>query len=150
MSTSWVHRVVLTAHSYPVREARCFRLSRDARAQAKELSGRFDEGGIDHAVSGPAGAARLAPFVTAVPVTDVWVTETVALDVAAATAGAEVVPDGHNVILRQGPRDEALVFSTRVEGVSTVNPFRLFYDLRQDPRRGREQADHLRKEVIGF
>ena len=41
-------------------------------------------------------------------------------------------------------------FRKQVDGVWTANPFRLFFDLRQDPRRGREQAEQLRKEVIGF
>jgi hypothetical protein len=31
-----------------------------------------------------------------------------------------------------------------------VNRFRLYVDLLDDPRRGREQADNLRREVIGF
>jgi hypothetical protein len=43
-----------------------------------------------------------------------------------------------------------LAFRRKVDDVWTVDPFRLFFDLRQDPRRGREQADRLRKEVIGF
>jgi hypothetical protein len=37
-----------------------------------------------------------------------------------------------------------------VNDVWVANPFRLFVDLRRDPRRGREQADHLREETIGF
>ncbi|MGH3305094.1 MAG: hypothetical protein ACRDOK_26190 [Streptosporangiaceae bacterium] len=132
------------------RQLRVFRLARDARTQAPTFSRALDAAGIEHAVTGPAGAARLAPFITAISVTDIWVTETTALDQAAAAAGADVVTEGHNILLRQAVGDEPLVFRENVSGVWTANRFRLFYDLRQAPRRGREQADRLRKEIIGF
>src|SRR5439155_4530495 len=92
----------------------------------------------------------LAPFITAIPVTDIWVTDTVSLNDVAAAAHADVVQEGHNIALRQAPGDAPLAFRTKVDDIWTANPFRLFYDLRQDPRRGREQADRLGKEVIGF
>jgi hypothetical protein len=110
----------------------------------------LDHANIEHAVTGAAGAARLAPFVTAIPVIDIWVGETVGLDAVTAATLADAVKDGHNIVFRQTARDAPLVFRQKVDDVWTVNPFRLFYDLRQDPRRGREQADRLREEVIGF
>ena len=133
-----------------VKQVRAFRLARDTRAQAKALSRALDEAGVDHAVTGAAGAARLAPFITAIPVTEIWVSEDASLETVAAAAGADIVTEGHNVLLRQADGDVALVFRDKVEGVWTANAFRLFYDLRHDPRRGREQADRLREEVIGF
>lgn len=133
-----------------VRQLRAFRLSRDPRAQTRTLSRAMEEANIEHAVTGAAGAARLAPFVTAVPVIDIWVGETVELDAVAAATQAEAVTEGHNIVLRQAPMDAPLAFRQKVDGVWTVNPFRLFYDLRQNPQRGREQADRLRQEVIGF
>lgn len=133
-----------------VNQLRVFRLARDPRAQAATLSRALTEGKIDHAVTGPAGAARLAPFVTAIPITDVWITDTVALKDAADAGRADEVQEGHNVVLRQTTGDAPLAFRKKVDDVWTVDPFRLFYDLRQDPRRGREQADRLRQEIIGF
>ena len=133
-----------------VKQLRAFRLARDPRAQAKTLSRALEVAKIEHAVTGSAGAARLAPFITAIPVTDIWVTDTVALNDAAAAAHADVVREGHNIVLRQATGDAPLAFRTKVDDVWTANPFRLFLDLRQDPRRGREQADRLREEVIGF
>jgi hypothetical protein len=133
-----------------VRQLRAFRLSRDPRAQARTLSRALDHANIEHAVTGAAGAARLAPFVTAIPVIDIWVGEMVGLDAVAAATHADAVKDGHNIVFRQTAMDAPLAFRQKVDDVWTVNPFRLFYDLRQDPRRGREQADRLRKEVIGF
>jgi len=133
-----------------VKQLRAFRLARDPRAQAKTLSRALTEAKIAHAVTGPAGAARLAPFITAIPVTDIWVADTEPLNDVAAAAHADVVQEGHNIVLRQVQGDAPLVFRTKVDDVWTADPFRLFLDLRQDPRRGREQADRLRKEVIGF
>ena len=133
-----------------VTQVRAFRLARDARAHARSLSDLLTEAKIDHAVTGAAGAAPLAPFATSIPVIDIWITDTVALADAAEAVGAEIVDEGHNVLLRQATGDAPLVFRTMVEKVWTVNPFRLYFDLRQDPRRGREQADRLREEVIGF
>lgn len=137
-------------HDRRVNQVRAFRLARDARAHAKTLSALLEAADITHAVTGPAGAARLAPFVTSVPVVDIWITQAIALDAAAGAVDAEVVQEGHNVLLRQEAADAPLVFRSTVDDVWTANPFRLYLDLRKDPRRGREQADRLRDEVIGF
>jgi hypothetical protein len=133
-----------------IKQIRAFRLARDPRTQAKTLSRTLIEAKIEHAVTGPAGAARFAPFITAIPVTDIWVADTEPLSDVAAAAHADVVQEGHNIVLRQAAGDAPLAFRTKVDDVWTADPFRLFLDLRRDPRRGREQADQLRKEVIGF
>lgn len=133
-----------------VTQLRAFRLARDPRAQARTLSRAMTEAGIEHAVTGPAGAARLAPSITAIPVTDIWVSDAVPLDEVVTAVRAEVVQEGHNIVLRQATGNAPLAFRTEVDGIWTADSFRLFYDLRQNPRRGREQAERLRKEVIGF
>ena len=133
-----------------VKELRAFRLARDPRAQAKTLSRALADAKIEHAVTGPAGAVRLAPFVTAIPITDIWVADTVALNNVAEAARADAVQEGHNIVLRQATGNAPLAFRKKLDDVWTANPFRLFFDLRHDPRRGREQADRLREEVIGF
>lgn len=133
-----------------VKQIRAFRLARDPRTLAVALSHTLMDAGVEHAVTGAAAAAALAPFVTVIPVTEVWVSETVALQEAAPAAGAEVVEEGHNVVLAQARDDAPLVFRRKVDDFWSVNVFRLFYDLRRDPRRGREQAQRLREEVIGF
>lgn len=133
-----------------VMQVRAFRLGRNPREDARRLSSQLSEAKIDHALTGAAAAAGLAPFVTAIPVIDIWITDTIALAAAADAAGAEEVDDGHNIVFRQAADDGPLVFRDIVDGKWTVNPFRLYFDLRRDPRRGREQADRLRQEVIGF
>ncbi len=64
--------------------------------------------------------------------------------------GADQVSDGHNLVFLQAKGDTPLAFSERKEGLWLANRFRLYFDLRTNPRRGREQADNLRREIIGF
>jgi hypothetical protein len=101
-------------------------------------------------MTGPVVAQRLAPFITAVPVADIWVTQRVQLTTAASAAGAEPVETGHNLIFAQVDGDTPLAFRTERDGLPVANRFRLYLDLLRNPRRGREQAARLREEVIGF
>jgi hypothetical protein len=133
-----------------VRQLRAYRLARDPGAQATTLSRALHDAGIDHAVTGAAAAARLAPFVTAVPVTDVWVSELTDLADAAQAANADPVTEGHNVIFRSAKDDAPLMFRERHDGAWLADTFRIHIDLHGDPRGGRERADRLREEVIRF
>jgi hypothetical protein len=133
-----------------VRRAPAYRLARDPRELADVVRAGLDAAGIEHAVTGAAAAGRIAPFVTAVPVSEVWVDAVVSLEDAATAVDAEPAETGYNLVLAQTDVGEPLAFRREVEGTWIVNPMRLFYDLRNDPRRGREQAETLRREVIGF
>jgi hypothetical protein len=133
-----------------VRRVRGYRLAREPRELADALGAGLDAAGIQHALTGAAAAARIAPFVTAVPVTEIWLSSIASQEDVVAVTKVEVAETGHNLVFAQTKGDEPLVFRHKVEGIWTVNPFRLFVDLRNDPRRGREQADLLRQEVIGF
>ncbi len=133
-----------------VQRMRAYRLARDPRELAGAVSAGLDAVGIDHAVTGAAAAARIAPFITAVPVAEIWIDSVASLAEAAVATDAEAVESGHNVAFLQANGDEPLAFRRQVDEIWAVNPFRLFYDLRNDPRRGHEQAEALRREVIGF
>jgi hypothetical protein len=133
-----------------VRRFLAYRLARQPRELAGAVSTRLDAAGIEHAVTGAAAAARIAPFVTAVPVTEVWLSSVASPDAAVAATDAELVESGHNLAFVQAGADEPLAFRRRDDDAWIVNPFRLFFDLRGDRRRGREQADSIRREVIGF
>jgi hypothetical protein len=133
-----------------VRRKRAYRLARDPRELVDAVGAGFDAAGIVHAVTGAAAAGRIAPFVTAIPVTEIWVDAVVSPEDAAKAIEAEPAETGYNLVLVQADGNEPLAFRREVEGGWIVNPFRLFYDLRSDPRRGREQAETLRREVIGF
>lgn len=131
-----------------VHQLRAYRLAREPRALATAVSKALSEAGIDHAVTGAAAAASLAPFVTAVPVTEVWVSERTDLQLVSTAARAPEVTEGHNLVFRSARDDLPLAFRWRHKSVWIADVLRVYLDLRADPRRGREQADRLREEVI--
>jgi hypothetical protein len=116
----------------------------------QDLGVGLDRHQIDYALTGAAAGSLVAPFVTAVPVVEVWAQATAAPEQLCDATGAEPVAEGQNVVFLQARDDAPLAFREQVNGLWTVNRFRLYAELRHDPRRGREQADHLRREVIGF
>jgi hypothetical protein len=60
------------------------------------------------------------------------------------------VENGNNVLLLQASDDTPLVFARKVEELWVANDFRIYRDLLHGPRRGREQAERFREEVIRF
>jgi hypothetical protein len=115
-----------------------------------KLGSNLGRAGTDYAVTGAAAASLVAPFVTAIPVVNVWVSAKAAADELLGAAQAERVSDGENVVFLQAKDDAPLRFREEKKGTWIANRFRLYVDLLGDPRRGREQAEHLRREVIGF
>lgn len=130
--------------------SRAFLLAQTTRQTMDALDAGLQTAAIDHALTGPAGASLLAPFVTAVQVVEVWAAATAAPERLCGAVGAELVDAGHNLIFLQAKDDTPLLLRQRVEGRWVANPFRLYVDLLHAPQRGREQAEHLRAEVIGF
>ncbi len=114
------------------------------------LGANLEERGVDYAVTGAAAASLVAPFVTAIPVVEVWVSARTPPGKLLKATEAEPVGDGENVAFLQGKDDAPLAFREKKKGVSIANRFRLYAELLHDPRRGREQAEHLRREAIGF
>lgn len=125
-------------------------LAQTPRQLIKELGGNLGRSDVNYALTGAAAASLVAPFVTAVPVVEVWVTATAAPEELYDACGAGRVTDGQNVVFLQAKDDTPLAFCELADELWVVNRIRLYADLLRDPRRGREQADHLRREVIGF
>jgi hypothetical protein len=125
-------------------------LAQTPRQLLQRLGENLEGGRIDYAMTGSGAASIVAPFITAVPVVEVWAEVTAAPDDLASAAQMERVTDGPNVAFLQLKDDGPLAFREKADDLWLVNRFRLYPDLRRDPRRGREQADRLREEVIGF
>jgi hypothetical protein len=125
-------------------------LARTPEQLLKQLGTRLTEGNIEYAITGAGAASLVAPLVTAVPVVAVWTSPHAAEEDLLEATRAERVDDGENVVFLQPRDDTPLAFREKHGGVWISNRFRLYADLRRDPRRGLEQADHLRREVIGF
>jgi len=127
-----------------------YALSRSPEQLIGKIGSGLEAHGTAYAMTGAAAASLVAPFVTAVPVAQLWVPAKAAPDQVLHAAGAEPVTDGANVVLLQAKDDSPMAFREQSGGTWIANRFRLYLDLRGDPRRGKEQADHLRQEVIGF
>jgi hypothetical protein len=127
-----------------------FALAPTPKRLITKLGAGLDRACIDHAVTGSAAASLVAPFTTAVPVVDMWVSATASAEELMAACKADAVSEGHNIVFLQAKDDTPLAFRERTQGSWLANRFRIYADLRGDPRRGREQAEHLRHEVIGF
>ena len=106
--------------------------------------------GVEYALTGAAAADRIAPLLTNVAVTEVWLDSRADVPDLCTRLGATPVESGPNVVFLQERDDGPLAFRTREDGVWTANLFRVYLDARRDPRRGAEQSAHLRREVIGF
>lgn len=142
----------LWAEEYVERQTRTpgYLLAQTPQELIKKLGANLGRSGIDYALTGAAAASLVAPFITAIPVVDVWVATTAAPEELYKGAHADPVTNGQNVVFLQTKDDTPLAFREKAKGLWVANRFRLYGDLRSDPRRGREQADHLRQEVIGF
>ena len=137
------HRDRLTQHTG-------YLLAQTDEQLARLVGTRLARAEVDYALTGAAGARLAAPFVTAVPVITAWAPATLDPRELWEVTQARPATDGHNVVFRQADNDAGLAFRRQYGELWVANLFRLYVDLLDDPRRGREQADNLRREVIGF
>ena len=127
-----------------------YHLAPTSQQQRQGIVGALEAAGIGYALTGASAADLVAPLVTSVPMVQVWVSAAVDPQPVLASTPAEAVDAGHNVVFLQARDDDPLLDRQRVDDTWIVNNFRLYLDLRNDPRRGTEQANHLRQERIGF
>lgn len=129
---------------------RAYVLAQSPRQVVDGIRKALSHSKLNYALTGAAAASLIAPFVSAVPIVDLWIQESADIEEVFTVLGAEGVTEGHNLVLMQSKDDVALAFRQKKDGVWLPNKFRLYADLVRDPRRGAEQAAHLREELIGF
>ena len=121
---------------------------RDVEKFVHQLSEVARSEALKYALTLHAGAGLVSPFVRPVDVhfyvlpsdVDVWVRK----------LGLEVIEFGGNVHLVE-PYDEGVFHGCQFKnGISVVSTIQLYVDLYNYPARGREAAEHLRREVIKF
>ncbi len=94
-----------------------------------------------------AAASLVAPFVRS---TDVYMYIRGKADVFVKTLKLKPVEFGGNLYLVL-PSDYGVLYDTqRIKGLTMVSNLQLYLDLFNYPMRGREQAEHLRNEQMGF
>jgi DNA-binding Lrp family transcriptional regulator len=127
-----------------------FMLAQTTDQLISSLCDGLEASAVDYALTGAAAATLVAPFLSNVLVAEVWLSIVADPSEVCAKFQATQVESGPNVVFLQERDDAPLAFRTRNDRVWTTNVFRLYADLRHDPRRGREQSEHLRREAIGF
>lgn len=115
-----------------------------------DLCSGLESAGVDYALTGSAAATRIAPYISNVLIAEVWLANTIDIGEVCSRLEAMPVDSGPNVMFLQVRNDTPLAFRTRIDDTWMTNRFRLYVDLLRDPQRGQEQAEHLRREAIGF
>jgi len=93
-----------------------------------------------------AGASLVAPFVRSSD-TYIYAND---FDKMINALGLEPVEFGGNVYLIE-PSDEGVLFDVQnIDGLQVVSNIQLYLDLYDYPARGREQAEHLRQNILGY
>lgn len=124
--------------------AKSYDLLRQAVTEALERDER------DYALTASSGAERVAPFVTGVERLSVLVPRGPSLESVLQEAALEPVEEGSNVTFLLTKDEGPLLLRQRRENVWVANDVQLYLDLWASPARGREQAEHLRRERLAF
>ena len=123
-----------------------YSLEADLDGFTKRLSA-VDEHGLRYALTLQAGVSLVAPYVR--PVSIHLYVDPERLGSWQEILGLQLTELGGNVFLVE-PYDEGVFYKVQqVRGINVVSSVQLYVDLHNYPARGREAAEHLRKEVIG-
>lgn len=106
------------------------------------------EHGLKYALTLQAGASSITPYVR--PVNVHLYVDPKKLDSWQEFLRLQLTELGGNIFLVE-PYDDGVFYKVqRARGINVVSNVQLYIDLYNYPARGREAAEHLRKEVIGF
>ena len=110
----------------------------------------FDAHDAQYAISHEAAAQRYAPFLSSVSQVRTRLLIGSNADAAIGDLGARVVNEGANLAIIEAKSPGELLFRERVGGIWLASPVQVYLDLLRGEGRGKEMAEHLRKERIGF
>ena len=128
-----------------------FMLAQTSAGLIAQLADGLAAGGVEHALTGAAAAADVAPFLSNTLVAQVWIAHGADPVTVCTQISARPVDSGPNVVLLQERGDAPLAFrEARSGGGYRANVLRVYADLAHDSRRGTEQRDHLRSQAIGY
>lgn len=114
---------------------------------AKEL---LKASGVDYALTLESGASRRAPFSTVSRYVAALVSSGPDWSSLAGATDFRPVDKGENLLLLEVSDTAPLMYREELDGVWVASPIQLYLDLHAWPRRGREQAAHLREVCLGY
>ena len=124
--------------------------SQSSAALRSALTMALDRHSIPYALTLTSGAELVAPFATGNERLTLLVQEHPALEQATEIAGLSPVDDGENVALLVTRGQAPFLFRQEIDGLQVASTVQLYLDLWASPRRGKEQARHLRTERLPY
>ena len=144
---AWAKQVA-AARPGPMR--RYFVPSAGGDALAGKIGRVFAAHGIEYAMTHEAAGQRYAPFLSSVSQFRCRVLNGPGVERALAEIGARAVSEGANLAVIEAKSSGELMFRELTDGVWLASPIQVYLDLVGGPGRGKEMAEHLRRERIGF
>jgi hypothetical protein len=144
---AWVKQLAVTR---PPAMRRFFVPSTGAEDLVAKLGRVFAQHGIEYAITHEAAGQRYAPFLTNVSQVRCRVLNSRAVDEALRDLGARPANEGTNLALIDVDSPGELLFREQIGGFWVASPIQVYLDLMRSEGRGKEMAEHLRRERIGF
>ncbi len=119
-------------------------------ALVERLGQIFNAHQVAYAVSYEAAAQCYAPFLSSLSQVRVRLLPSTSFETAMSELGARVVNEGANLVVIEAKSAGELLFRQKVGGIWLAPPVQVYLDLLRAEGRGKELAEHLRKERIGF
>jgi hypothetical protein len=121
---------------------------RDPVAGLEEAGRKWDKAKLRWAATGAVAASVIAPYLTAVTTTEVYVDADSIVELEAAAVAIKLRPiEGGRLTLRPFPTVAVRELAAEVGGVRVAPWPRVYVDLRHSGVRGEEAAEHLREIV---
>ena len=105
---------------------------------------------VEYAITHEAAAQRYTAFLSSVSQVRCRMLAGGAAEAAIGELDARVVNEGANLVILDAKSDGDFLFRERVGDVWLASPIQVYLDLLRGEGRGKEMADHLRRERIGF
>ena len=144
---AWVKQLAATR---PPPMRRFFVPSVAGDALVEKVGQVFAQDEIEYAITHEAAGQRYAPFLSSVSQVRCRVLNSPDVERALADLGARTVSEGANLAVIEAKSPGELLFRELTDGVWLASPIQVYLDLVGSEGRGKEMAEHLRRERIGF
>ena len=144
---AWIKQLSITR---PAPMRRFFVPSGGRDGLVEKVGQVFAEQNIEYAVTHEAAGQRYAPFLSSVSQVRCRVLPGPAVERALGDLDARAVSEGSNLSLIDAKSPGELLFREQAEGIWLASPIQVYLDLVGGEGRGKEMAEHLRHERIGF
>ena len=141
------------AEEHSLREYKTRRFYRWAQSRGKlksDVLKLLHDNRIKYALTLASGAEYVAPYASRIDNLHILVPEATDLAGLADKAGLKPAESGENITFLMSGDRSPLMFRQHIEDTAIASNIQLYLDLQAWPRRGKEQAEHLRSMKIGY